>query len=578
MPSTKTYLQSARRRLGPKVAPVWILVGRWQTALLAQPVWIVLGSLLVLQWLVIVVVALGSAHNGFLFYGGGDETWYYTTAWVLGHGHVPQSYIGYGYSFLIAPLTWIAGPNILNGMSLVVVFNALVLWPIALLCIYGIAKAIGGRGFAFAVSFLWTVFPLLATPYFDARYHYRFVNIGLATALGLTPLGDFPSMIFVLIASYFTLKAIAQRSAPDAILAGLAAGFVLAVKPSNMIFLPAPLAAFLIARRGHELLLFGASVVPALAGLALWKYRGLGDIPAFHTASATLASGSLPAVPIGGLNIHRYFHINWGAINTNLDQIREHAWSLRLLTWIPIAGLIGLWRRSAVGAAFVGVWFAGYFVLRGSLDGSVGSGSFFKYMVPAFPAYFLLAASIPVLVPIFGRNLVAAGRAAGWPAGERRYRWFFGVAGVLTVVPLVSLVLMNPLVKPAAVRFANVDQYVPANAFALSSKPEGSREVLLSWPSQQASSTHVSYVVFRAAQDPVACALLVHAAANCDFFTDRFEQAVIPTAQTVRTSWLDEPGAGHWVYRVALRASPSQHAYFGDYLMLSRPVAVEVAK
>ena len=37
-------------------------------------------------------------------YSGGDDSWYYTSAWVLGHGHVPQGSIGYGYSFLLAPL------------------------------------------------------------------------------------------------------------------------------------------------------------------------------------------------------------------------------------------------------------------------------------------------------------------------------------------------------------------------------------------------------------------------------------------------------------------------------------------
>ena len=36
-----------------------------------------------------------SAHNGWLYYQGGDQLWYYTTAWLLGDGDLPFTTIGY---------------------------------------------------------------------------------------------------------------------------------------------------------------------------------------------------------------------------------------------------------------------------------------------------------------------------------------------------------------------------------------------------------------------------------------------------------------------------------------------------
>src|ERR1700722_2498826 len=94
--------------------------------------WMVLGALVVCNWLVILEAARIALHQGWLYSDGGSGTWYYTSAWVLGHGHIPLAAIGYVYSLLIAPLALIAGPNLLAGLPLVVFFNAIVLSPIAL--------------------------------------------------------------------------------------------------------------------------------------------------------------------------------------------------------------------------------------------------------------------------------------------------------------------------------------------------------------------------------------------------------------------------------------------------------------
>src|SRR5438552_10687266 len=125
-------------------------------------------------------------------------------------------------------------------------------------CGYGRRKPFGGRRFDYLARFAWSVSPLAAIPYFYGRYHGRRVDQALPSALGLVSTGDFPSLVFLLVAAYFALRAVAQRSVAATLVAGAAAGFAATVKPANLIFLPAPLAALAIARRPRELLLFCA--------------------------------------------------------------------------------------------------------------------------------------------------------------------------------------------------------------------------------------------------------------------------------------------------------------------------------
>ncbi len=49
--------------------------------------------------------ALTVRHNGWIYYQGGDQVWYYTTSWLLAHGQVPLTAVGYGWSVLLLPFT-----------------------------------------------------------------------------------------------------------------------------------------------------------------------------------------------------------------------------------------------------------------------------------------------------------------------------------------------------------------------------------------------------------------------------------------------------------------------------------------
>ena len=59
--------------LPERARPIWAWV-------VAHQPWSVLGSLLIVQWLALLVFALRVAErNGWLFYQGGDQTYYWTT-------------------------------------------------------------------------------------------------------------------------------------------------------------------------------------------------------------------------------------------------------------------------------------------------------------------------------------------------------------------------------------------------------------------------------------------------------------------------------------------------------------------
>src|SRR2546430_9580880 len=107
--------------------------------------WIVLVPIVVAQWVALAIFAAVVRHNGWLFYQGGDQTVFYTDAWSIGHGHIPEAEIGYGWSYVLSPIAALFGANILSALPLIVLFQTIVLLPIAILLVYGIGARIGGR-------------------------------------------------------------------------------------------------------------------------------------------------------------------------------------------------------------------------------------------------------------------------------------------------------------------------------------------------------------------------------------------------------------------------------------------------
>jgi hypothetical protein len=218
----------------------------------------------------------------------------------------------------------------------------------------------------------------------------------------------------------------------------------------------------------------------------------------------------------------------------------------------------------------------------------VEDGSFFRLMMPSFPAYLLLAASVPLLVPTFGRQV--AERLP--PAAPRRRLGDRGLAVALAVfalAPLLLVVAIRPMRAPAAVKVFPDGVFLPIDRGFTVQTAElrtGGPRVSLSW-TRGASTARVFYRVLRApaftpdpdtaANPPIVRGIKCQrrtssSAEDCSLFGTN----VVGT--TAARSFLDRPPPGRWTYYVALASNCLDDPAFGDILMLSRPVTVTVGK
>jgi hypothetical protein len=306
--------------------------------------WVVLGPLLLIQWVAVLALLLTVRHNSWLYYQGGDQTYYYTTASEFSHWRRPTAEVGWGWPYVLTPIAGLAGNIVLSGLPGVLLLNGLILLPIGLIGMYGIGSRLAGRVFGYWTAALWLAVPFVAIPLFVQRYHGKYVEQTLPQTFGMTPLADFPSMVLLIVAAYLVLRALDTRAWQEAVLGGLVSGFAFAVKPSNVIFLAAPIAAFVLKGRWRQLVGFGATVLPGMLLVVLWKQRGLGSQPLFASGGdGALAALGVPAMPLAGLG--RYVHLNWQHLQDNKDQLREFFWAIRPLQWLAIAGVLALLRR-----------------------------------------------------------------------------------------------------------------------------------------------------------------------------------------------------------------------------------------
>jgi hypothetical protein len=535
-----------------------------------QP-WNVLAALVVGQWVAVAVFALVVRHNGWLFYQGGDETFYYTDSWVISHAHIPESEIGFAWSYLLSPLALIVGPNYLTALPVLIVAQAVVLLPLALYCVYAIAARIGDRQLGYAAAALWVVGPFVAVPFFVARYHGRYVENFLPQALGLTGLADLPSLVCLLVAALFCLHALDRRDLLDGVVAGLAVGFAIGLKPANALFLAGPALAFLAARRLREGVGFAVALVPGVLALALWKYRGLGHLPLFTPAPQALAAGGHELAPPVGSALSRYLNLDWGRLKENVIQLREFLPVFPVLAALPVAGLGGALRRSRPGALLLLGWVGAFILVKGTSDeANIEGGTLLRLFLPALPVFVILTALIPLLWS----------RRAPAERDSRRVgrRMLAGVAAIFGLVPVLLFLVLSPLHDPTAVKYFDESVFVPVDRGFSVSVGRGGGGELVKWRGASTSTTHAFYRVFRvrpekAAPDPtlpfgrdgIRCLPVTERRANdC-----RLEMTSIGESRT--TSFVDHPPAGPWVYRVGLVANWLDDQNLGDLMLLSGP-------
>ena len=531
-------------------------VGRTADRLLDRPR-VVVGSLVVVQVVATLAFAVGVEHNGWVWFQGGDQIWLTTQGWLLGQLELPPTELGYMWSLVLMPIMWITGPTYVEALPPLVVFQVFVLGPVALLCIYDLACRIGGRLLGYWASLLWVITPFAAIPLFVDRYQERYGEQFLPQALGLTAMSDYPSMVLVLAAAVFVVRSLDAARLTDAVLAGLLLGAAGAMKPPNLLLGAGAALAYLIARRWRGGIVFGMAVLPSLLLLAYWKDKGLGGIPILSLEEARVATGStMTAVSV---DLDRYVDLDFGHWRTQMNELREFFWSARVAQWVPVAGLIAVLRvRRGAVAALVAGWLAAFLVVKGfSPRATIESGSFWRLLMPAWPAYLLLLAAIPLLVPTLARRL--GDRLLAPPARPVAPRWVAIAAVLSLVVPATVIAASSPLAGP----YDALTQDDAGN-FILTSVDEsvelrverGQDGNRLTW-NDGPWRAGVFYRVYRSEGEDVECENTDgHPAQSC-YFSGTLLESVrereyldggAPSGATYRigvgTNWIDDPAFG----------------------------------
>ncbi len=404
-----------------------------------------LAVLVGVQVLATVALFFSVNRNGWLTYQGGDQIWLVTSGWLLGHGTMSYALTSHGWPMLLAPLTWITGSSSVDLLPLTTILQVGVLAPIATLAVYDIGARLAGRLAGLWCAAAFVAAPFAAIPYFAQRYHDSWVDQFLPQALGLTQQADFPSVVAVLVAAALTVRALDAFAYREAVLAGTFAGVALALKPANALFLGGPALAFLIARRWRQATLFAVALAPALLALTLWKWRGLGEVPLFADGGTRLAAGlGDPAVASVTTWFDRTVHLDFDTWKQNMSNLREFSWSARVLQFLALAGLIAVARRSLAAAGLLGGWLLGYVVVKGAADvATVESGSYWRLIMPALPAFVLLTASVPLLVPTFSERM--GPRLAPLPGRRPGLRATIAVVAFLAIVPVAVILVVEQM-------------------------------------------------------------------------------------------------------------------------------------
>jgi hypothetical protein len=525
----------------------------------------VLGGLVAIQWVAVLALALKVRHNGWLYYAGGDQLWHYTGAYLLAHGHLPPAFVSYGWSVLMLPIALVAGPNLASALPAIVLLNTIVLLPVALLCVYGIAAQIAGRLFGYWAAALWVAIPYLGIVFIEPGYHQKYTELTLPQLVGLTSVPDFPSYVALLVGVYFCLRALDAQTWWAAAAAGLATGYSIAIKPSNAIFLAAPILTFLVLR-WRALLPFALALALPLLTLALWKYRGLGELAAAPAEPMRLAGASDLLH-----RIHDTHNLNsWSHLHQVLLGLREHFWISRVIEWLPIAGTVGLAIRSRRGALLVVPWFVAFVLVKATyIPASIDDASFWRILMPAFPAYLLLAASVVLLVP----SVRARPHKLEFELTGRRRGIVLSAAALLFVVaPLAVVAGTKPLHDEGARAVRQADSLVPVSGAIGLRAAIADGAVRLTWNRSPAGRAAVFYRILRSnwSSGGISCAATPPSAADdCRLFMEA------PGA-THATSFQDRPGRGLWTYRIGVSANWLNDTALGDVYVVSPPVTVKV--
>src|SRR6185312_7577429 len=172
---------------------------------------------------------------------------------------------------------------------------------------------------------------------------------------------------------------------------------------------------------------------------------GLGEVPLFSDGAVRLAAGLGDPVVLSPTSwFERTIHLNFDTWKQNMSGLREFTWSARVLQFLPLACALAVARRSLAAAGRLLGWLVCYVVVKGAADvATVESGSYWRLIMPALPAFVILSASVPLLVPTFLDRMGT--RLAPVPGRRPGTGATVAVVAFFAVVPLVVIHFSDPV-------------------------------------------------------------------------------------------------------------------------------------
>jgi hypothetical protein len=300
-------------------------------------------------------------------------------------------------------------------------------------------------------------------------------------------------------------------------------------------------------------------------------------VPLFAQGELKLAAGANdPAIASVQTWFDRTVDLHVDTWKQNMSNLREFTWSARVLQWLPLAGAVGVARRSVPAAGLLMGWLLGYVVVKGAASvATVESGSYWRLIMPALPAFVILCAAVPLLIPTFARRM--GERLAGVKPRRVGLPLTVAVVAVTAVVPLAVLLAApqmrqraNPTPPPqvllSAIVVDEIEVPVDPSVVSLDVRREGSANVLR-WTDSTARA-RTFYKVYRASPSrgfsDVVCEIRgVH---RCDL---RNETLVT----TRERRYVDPNPPADATYRIGVAANWLDETERGDVFALSPPAA-----
>ena len=314
----------------------------------------VLAALAATQWLLLAVLALRAGHDG----------------WVYDPAARP-------------------GAGVVSALPGIVLFQTLVLLPLALVLVFAVARELAGRVFAAWAATVWVLLPYAGIVFANRSFRHAYVDRFLTHAVGLAADPAFPALVLFLLASLFALRAARAGAAAEVAGAVVAAAAAVAFAPRAATVAIVPVAALAAGGRRRATAAAALLLAVLLLGVGLAVHAGL------------------LAGPLG--------RVSPGTAGDILASLKETFWSGRVLEWLLAAGIVGALRgRLPAGTVVAVASLAGFLSISGGADPRSASVAMLQGVLPAWFAIVLAVASIPLLAPRGGARRPAAEVLEGW--------------------------------------------------------------------------------------------------------------------------------------------------------------------